>query len=291
MRTGILAIFSGFLLLAVVFVLLTTSVAVAGLAGHVTAQSGRVEVQRSGQREFAALAGLGREPARVKVGDRVRTGADGRLELQWADGTRLALAPKTSLVVRKYRFDSKVKAQTSLFRLDVGKIWTRVSHELLGDSRFEVETPDAVAAVRGTIFSVETGADGTQVAVYDGKVHLATQGGQAKDVTAGRQLAAVRSGLAEGALSDEAEAAFGRHEILLPSLRFKPTLGQSATGKARVRGQAEPGATVTIAGQPVTVAADGSFDAELARPGGRDSVEVVVTDAAGHRRVVQHKLP
>lgn len=274
MRTNITAILVGFLLMMVAAIFMATTAAVAGLSGFVTAQSGTVEVQRHARGVWTPLRGAGKDPARVLVGDKLRTGANSRVELHWADGTRLALDPNTALTVRKYKYEQKQQtSQTSLFRLDVGRVWARVSHTLSADSRFELETPQAVAGVRGTVFSVTATETDTNVAVFEGKVHVAAQGGQDDDVLAGAQATIVAHGLAQGKLKPDELEAWRTHDILQPSLRFRAPL------KGRLRAYAEPGASVTVNGQSVEVGPDGAFSAPV-----QGTATVVVTDAAGHSR-------
>jgi hypothetical protein len=290
MRTTVLAVTLGFLLCLVLFITLATGVTTAAVAGYATDISGGVEVQRRGHGAWTALTPRGAEPARVKVGDRLRTAADGHLELQWADGTRMALQPDTRLEVRKFKFDRSVKGQTSLFKLDLGAVWTRVTHTLEGDSRFEIETPDATAGVRGTIFEVRALPSGTEVEVYEGRVELGLAGGGHQQVAAGATAAVRGAACAAGALSSADRQAVEASDLLLPGLRFNPARLKAGRHGVWVRGVAEPGARVTVAGQPATVGSDGAFAVSVTPPAGAASLEVVATDAAGHRRVADYPL-
>ncbi len=68
------------------------------------------------------------------------------------------------------------QAVTRLF-LSIGRIWVHVIKQLNYVVDFEVQTPSAVAGVRGTIFSVMVAADGsTVVSVQKGKVLVSAEG-------------------------------------------------------------------------------------------------------------------
>jgi hypothetical protein len=110
-------------------------------AGTVAAVQGTFEAARSGLPVF--------------VGDQMRTGADGRGKVVFQDDSILALAPNTQIRLDSQVFDPGARKFRSLLHLVEGKIRAWVSdyyHE--PHARYEVETPTAVAGVRGTEFIV-----------------------------------------------------------------------------------------------------------------------------------------
>lgn len=120
----------------------TTSVAVGqqgGPAGVVTAASGSVTLTRAN-----AVQPL-----------RFRSGVEWRdiIETQAAAHARLLLLGRTSLTVREL---SRLQLTTDVVRLNSGKLRAVIEPSLMrpGD-RFEVETPNAIAAVRGTDLVVD----------------------------------------------------------------------------------------------------------------------------------------
>jgi len=99
-------------------------------------------------------------------GDSVRTGKDSRAELAFSDGTTLRLAENSRLYIQQA---DTVRS----FKLLWGKIWSKVAKLADTGVRFQVETPTAVAGVRGTVFRVEIGPDSTsRVAVEEGEVDV-----------------------------------------------------------------------------------------------------------------------
>ena len=153
----------------VVGAVLLESLVVMQRVAVVSNADGNVMVRPRGQDAFIELG----DTQRVFAGDEIRTGADGRLTLSWVDRSRIRVGPDTTLRVLKCQVNKARRSEEYLFRLDVGKVWVRVIGALTGTSKFEIATPTATAAVRGTVFSVEVEPDGlTKVAVLDGEVEL-----------------------------------------------------------------------------------------------------------------------
>jgi hypothetical protein len=127
--------------------LLTALVAPAEDVGAVAEIEGQAEVQRAGTVEWAPLkAGDG-----VQLGDQVRTPAGAKLKLLFRDDSVLTLAPGSLLKVDEQVLGTA--APVSRFSLFLGTMRALVTDRYGGaGARFEVETPTAVAGVRGTGF-------------------------------------------------------------------------------------------------------------------------------------------
>lgn len=142
-------------------------------AGEVVSVIGTPQV-RSGEGAWIPL----RLNDSVGVGDRIRTGA-GKVKLLLVDDTVLTLDTNTDLRLSAHMFKPKEERRSGLFDLFSGRIKTLVGH-FLGQSDVRVQTPTAVAGVRGTYFLVEysPAADGsggdTRVTVFDGEVDLSS---------------------------------------------------------------------------------------------------------------------
>lgn len=136
-------------------------------AGTVAAVQGTFEVQHTGTWQ-AAHSGLP-----VFVGDRLRTGADGRGKVVFQDDSVLAVAPNTEIRLDAQVFDPGAGKFNSLLHLVGGKIRAWVSEYYREPhARYEVETPTAVAGVRGTEF----------VAAYDPSTEVTDVAGIADKV-------------------------------------------------------------------------------------------------------------
>jgi hypothetical protein len=114
-------------------------------------------------------------PAQVGMpldeGDEVRTGSDGHAELALSADSVIGLNSDSILAL------SNLEQKQTLLGLDVGTLVVKLHWEGPRWRRLEVETPTAVAAVRGTEFgvTVQEGGD-TSVGVFDeGKVAVRTK--------------------------------------------------------------------------------------------------------------------
>lgn len=116
---------------------------------------------------WAALA----KESRLQQGDKLKTAAGARLEAKLHDGSLLRLGENSQLNLDKVAVSRATPAKKKVkARLVIGRIWASVTKLFGDDSEFEVVTTNAVAGVRGTRFAAETGADGSVVKVYSGKV-------------------------------------------------------------------------------------------------------------------------
>jgi hypothetical protein len=106
--------------------------------------------------------------AELSAGDAVRTGDASRVELSLPDGSRIRLGAKSKVSLDEGTFGKARRVGVTMW---VGRLWAKVAKELGGDGRFEVETANAVAGVRGTSFTVVAQQDlSALVRVYSGTV-------------------------------------------------------------------------------------------------------------------------
>ncbi len=111
---------------------------------------------------------------RVRVGDRIvdgsrlRTEEDGKVVLQFPDGTTSRISPDSEIVLR---LSSRSSTKPSGVILFFGRLWTSVVRSVSGETTFEVQGANAVAGVRGTQFEVGVADDGAvRVVVSEGLV-------------------------------------------------------------------------------------------------------------------------
>ncbi|MGA7870907.1 MAG: FecR family protein [Candidatus Binatus sp.] len=161
-------------------------------AGAFQSVSGQVQIQRTGGATIGAAAGVG-----VNVGDRIVTGAGGHAVIILNDQSRLELGPSSSITLDEFTVTGgATSTRVSLFS---GVLRSLVNAASGGaPANYQVHTPNAVAAVRGTRFDtaytenvIRPGYQGcekyTDVSVYQGTVNLAPIGNPAlgQDVGAG----------------------------------------------------------------------------------------------------------
>lgn len=115
----------------------------------------------------------------VHASDHILTSADGRVRLQFPDGSTLVVGPASDLQVAAY--DMKAQSQAgALLRLAQG-IVRAIVDSMPGNSQFRIAAPTAVAAVRGTSFIVQADKDNAGVFVIDGFVYVDTPQGAGSD--------------------------------------------------------------------------------------------------------------
>jgi hypothetical protein len=277
------------MILIVIFCLLAQSLVVVQRLAKADKISGRVEVQRHARGEFSALT----EAGVIQTCDVVRTGADGIAEFKWTDGTRWKVMPNTQITVKKATYNMVKKSDQRQLDLSAGKVFIRIMKSLAPSSKFEVETPTAVAAVRGTIFSVEVVNGKTEVAVFKGQVKVTTGDDANKDetmITPGQSAVSGGAGELQTVADAKSESAFSEQAtIVTPELMA--TVKRSQEGcKATINGMTEVGDTVTINGERARVLGNGSFIKRLPISSGTNTFTIVSTDKHGEKTTLVRTL-
>ncbi|KZX77760.1 hypothetical protein A3715_26605 [Oleiphilus sp. HI0009] len=106
----------------------------------------------------------------IYVGDELLT-RDGKITVQFADNSTVKLDPHSHLIFNKLSKYEDVGMVDTRMRLSRGGLRTTVS-PLVNGSRYEISTPSAVAAVRGTDFRLRSSLMGTTLEVLEGKVEF-----------------------------------------------------------------------------------------------------------------------
>lgn len=112
-------------------------------------------------------------PAKFKMevlkGDQIKTAVESRCEVKLNDGSIIRLGENSMFDFAESnltKYGRQVDAS-----LKRGRIWANVTRSAGASSKFEVKSPTAVCAIRGTIYRMEADST-TRVAVYDGKVDI-----------------------------------------------------------------------------------------------------------------------
>jgi ferric-dicitrate binding protein FerR (iron transport regulator) len=231
----------------------------------------RLSVNRAEGGATLLRAGAGREP--------LRAGVDLRPEdvLETAEGASVELVAGGSYTVileGASRFAVKeIATEVSRFRIEDGLVTARVRED--PSRAVVVEASGAVARTRGGELAMSSVA---------GAVSVGVTGGSAEFEAAG-QIVTLRPG--QGSV-----AAAGRPPTppapLPRSLLLKvdwPRGRKTNVRKLLVRGQATPGAVLTVGGQRVTVGPDGRFTQAVWLREGAQEIDAVARDVAGrHER-------
>ncbi len=273
MRKPVLLIFANAAILIVLFCLMTQSLFIVVRVASVKSATGTVEVKRNGEDSFHPIV-VGDI---VKAGDELKTGPNGHGEFAWADGTRWKLEPKTHLKIERAAINSWRKTEQTQFHLDAGKVFVRVVKSLAPGSSFQIETPSAVAAVRGTVWSIEVENGKTRVGVYKGFVQVNGTGTGAQTVRPGHEAVASEGGVQLENTSNDA-AFESQPDLIHPTLDVAVKVGKLA---AIINGQTESGDTLTLDGKNVTVLSNGAFLKRADLQQGHNEWTLVATDKHG----------
>ena len=112
---------------------------------------------------------------RVEVGSRIRTGPGSAAALVFFDSSSTELEAETEIAVIEMSYP-RGNDRVILLKQALGQTYSRVQQSPDHESRFEIETPTALVAVRGTEFSTAVEMDGTtHVAVTEGMVEVTAQ--------------------------------------------------------------------------------------------------------------------
>jgi hypothetical protein len=164
---------AGLFLIAVCVIVGARTARAQSAAGTVSSASGQVQIQR-GSATLPAAPGTP-----VNQGDKIVSGADGRAVIILTDQSRLELSPSTTITLDQYTIGGAV----TRIGLPSGILRSIVKGAGGAPADFQVRTPNAIGAVRGTDFYISyiQGSPGlglgtsyyTEVDVIDGTVNLA----------------------------------------------------------------------------------------------------------------------
>lgn len=111
-------------------------------------------------------------------GSRIKSFANSFLTLELSDHSRIAIPSNSEVQLERLRQYAGTAINDTRIVVQKGKLETQVSPQK-GVSRFEVQSPVAVAGVRGTVFRVGVSEDGKSSTgeVLQGKIGLSDKGG------------------------------------------------------------------------------------------------------------------
>lgn len=116
----------------------------------------------------------------LSAGALIRTGHDGSVTLQLPDGSRSLIEANSELQIHTLHRLQASDGQLVGIELKHGRIDNSVQSVRHSGGRYTIETPAAVAAVRGTEFRVAALADGMLAETVSGEVSLRNQRGETR---------------------------------------------------------------------------------------------------------------
>jgi hypothetical protein len=132
--------------------------------GKVVVATGSVTLERASavviQTSTTGQAGQAKVGDLVYQGDAVATGADGRVGINFTDGSSFSLSNNARMILNEFVYDPNSTSNASLFNLTKGT-FTFVAGKVAKTGDMKVDTPVATMGIRGTTPRVEISDDGT----------------------------------------------------------------------------------------------------------------------------------
>ena len=132
--------------------------------GKVVVATGSVTIERAGAAVVQAAVS-GQVPQTkvgdlVYLGDVVQTGADGKVGINFTDGTSFNLSSNARMALNEFVYDPNGKSNSTLFNLSKGT-FTFVAGNVAKTGDMKIDTPVATMGIRGTTPHVEISDDGS----------------------------------------------------------------------------------------------------------------------------------
>jgi len=146
--------------------------------GRVVTATGAVTIEHADaqviQANVSGQAGQTKVGDLVYRGDVVQTGADGRVGINFSDGTSFNLSNNARMALSEYVYDPNGKSNSTMFNLTKGT-FTFLAGKIAKTGDMKIDTPVATMGVRGTTPHIEISDDGTvkfSTLVEEGKSKL-----------------------------------------------------------------------------------------------------------------------
>ncbi len=164
MRRYPIALLAG-VLLAVVY----TAPALAQPQNNVAIVYRLLDEQQMAITDIQSAVRAGTIGALLNHGDLLTTNAETRAAVRFTDdGSILRMNPNTDLQIRA---EGERTAMRKTLQVDFGELWARIQKQPEG-AGYRIETPTAVAAVKGTEFFVRVDETGTTIITTDGVIEF-----------------------------------------------------------------------------------------------------------------------
>jgi len=173
---------------AISFLLISASISTAEVS--VKSLNGAVRTKKSDSGVWNRVA----ERYVLSGGEEVRTGRRAKVTLEFKDGSRVELGPKTSFTI-----ENTGKKEDSFASMKIGwgrmRAWVRKSMS----RRFRVRTPTAVCSVRGTEFGVDVNrqSGATQIDLMSGLLGVGDNQGNETLLKEGQSVSVTQDGLGQ----------------------------------------------------------------------------------------------
>ncbi len=149
-----------------------------------------------GTAEVRAANGASWRPARVgmpvKTGWDIRTFVESSMELRFESGTVLRIGENSVVTLSNLSKDQQADATNSRVKVATGEVWGNVQKLVNKKSKFDFETPTAVASIRGTRLGIAVKEGATAIDVYEGAVAVKRKGSTRESMLTEKTRAVIR---------------------------------------------------------------------------------------------------
>jgi hypothetical protein len=156
--------------------------------GRVVAATGSITIEHVSavvvQANISGQASQTKIGDEVYLGDVVHTGADGRVGINFTDGTSFNLSSNAQMALTEFVYDPNGNSNSSLLSLTKGT-FTFVAGNIAKTGSMKVDTPVATMGIRGTTPHIEISDDGTvkfATLIEEGKDKVTKKAGAPKAV-------------------------------------------------------------------------------------------------------------
>lgn len=125
----------------------------------------------------------------LKESDIIKTEKDAYVNLQLSNGVLIRVGENTQITLNK--IVRKDNNEEFSIQLSQGEVLSKVEKDNKKKTKLDIQSPTAIASVRGTEFFVEAEKDSSTIAVNEGKVEVSSiDGTQKQTVEAGEKIIA-----------------------------------------------------------------------------------------------------
>jgi hypothetical protein len=253
---------------------------------HIKSLIGNVTVRRGN-----AAAWIDAKPRmQLREKEAIRTFVESEVELETSEGSIIKVAENSTLELSTLQ--GKNEVQSTRVKILSGSVVSNIRKFTNSGSRFDFETPTALASIRGTLLGLEVTGERTQIKVYEGRVMVFPVGAANGTELKENQMASVAKGqknVEVSALKEKPPAGFTPSGSSSDTSGTAPVVDSAKTaGPAKlllsvgspadggkfskplipVSGSATPGATVSITppGVRIPVLSNGLFSTQAPVP-------------------------
>lgn len=170
MRRLVVGVVAAFLVMAM------PALALADAAGSAKGVKPAAEADRSDAIETLVVG------ADIFIGDVVKTGPNGQVQIEFADTTKLVVGPHSALKIEDYLLRNDGSAGKLAVDMLGGSF--RFATGDAAKNRYRIDTPTGTIGVRGTHFDVFVDTDGvTRILHYEGVVRFCTKANKCEELS------------------------------------------------------------------------------------------------------------